>query len=632
MLSVKRIMSIETEYALSDFPAGGAAASGSAREPAASGAGTSVPAKAPSNAPTETEVAQQAEALAQRLLRTWALAEAKTSGVPVTNHVPDPAGAAVSWRMLPGAGTRFDYSGEHPELDAEGKAHRDLPPEARTNEELGAVLTGVKTRWVTKVDAFGQHYYRGNSTIAPNGARLYVDHGHPEYSAPECLGPLQAALYDRAGDEIMTRAAAALRENTSDSEAGARALILKNNTDERGSAWGAHENYLVERRVEWQLLVDLFMPFLVSRPIFCGTGRLGLGPNSETPGFQIFQRADFIETEVSLMTTRERPIVNTRDEPHASRRYRRFHVITADSSMFPYSAALRTGTAALLLSLAESFPERARELADRWALQDPVSAIQAFSRDVTLRQSCPLKRGGVATGLEIQQGYLEFIRDVGFEEGSGGYQQADRETKWVIENWERVLTSLARGWQEATALVEWCAKLALLDRKRTQLGCDWDDPRLSLLNLRFSMIDEGLSLARALEKGGFEPLYSREEIRKASFEAPPETRAGGRAELLRRFPDQLWAASWMAILVDIGKRQLVRVQFPDPHHPTRLEVQKAIEICEKKLGPESEDQGKLVAEVLEVLGVELPADLKYYSWDEGYYASESFKEQFEKGK
>lgn len=332
------------------------------------------------------------------------------------------------------------------------------------------------------------------------------------------------------------------------------------------------------------------------------------------------------------MTTRERPIVNTRDEPHASRRYRRFHVITADSSMFPYSTALRTGTAALLLSLAENLPERARELADRWALADPVAAIKAFSRDVTLQQACPLQAGGAATALEIQQGYLEFIRDVGFEAGSGESAQVDSETKWVIENWERVLDSLEAGWREATALVEWCAKLALLDRKRDQLSCGWDDPRLALLDLRFSMIDEGLSLARALEKGGFEPMFALEEIQQASREAPPETRAGGRAELLRRFPDQLWAASWMAILVDIGKPQLVRVQFPDPHHPTRQEVQKAVEICAAKLGSESDDQGKLVAEVLQALGVELPADLKYYSWDEGYYASESFKEQFEKGK
>lgn len=612
MLSVKRIMSIETEYALSDFLAG-------------QGSDVGAP-------DSETQAAQQAEVLAQRLWRSWALEEAKTPGVPVTNHVPDPGGAAVSWRMLPGAGTRFDYSGEHPELDAEGTEHRDLPPEARTNQELGAVLTGAKTRWVTKVDAFGQHYYRGNSTIAPNGARLYVDHGHPEYSAPECFGPLQAALYDRAGDEIMTRAAQALRDNSSPTQAGAGAVVLKNNTDEHGSAWGAHENYLVERSVEWQLLVDLFMPYLVSRPIFCGTGRLGLGQNSETAGFQIFSRADFIETEVSLMTTRERPIVNTRDEPHASRRYRRFHVITADSSMFPYSTALRTGTAAALLSLAENYPERARELADRWALANPVAAIKAYSRDVTLQQACPLRAGGAATALEIQRGYLEFISEVGCEAGSGECQQTDSETVWVIENWKRVLNSLENGWHEATALVEWCAKLALLDRKRNQLGCGWDDPRLSWLNLRFSMVDAELSLARALETGGFESLFASEEIQSATRQAPPETRAGGRAELLRCFPDQLWAASWMAILVDIGKPQLVRVQFPDPHHPTRQEVHRAVEICADAPGFESEDRGKLVAEVLQILGAQLPADLKYYSWDQGYYASDSFREQFEKGK
>ena len=160
---------------------------------------------------------------------------------------------------------------------------------------------------------------------------------------------------------------------------GTRIQVIKNNTDGHGSAWGAHESYAVNRETPWQLLTDILLPFLVSRSVVCGSGRVGIGPASEEPGFQIMARADFVEQEVSLYTTRERPIVNTRDEPHAdASRWRRLHVITADSSCLAVSALLRLGMTAALLSLVEAEPDRARALADRLRLANPVAAIRAF--------------------------------------------------------------------------------------------------------------------------------------------------------------------------------------------------------------------------------------------------------------
>ena len=257
--------------------------------------------------------------LARALLFTYAR-DAAAGGAPSTDHVP----AAAGRKLLAGAGCRFDYSGELPTRDARDGADRDLVPEARTDREAGAVLTGSPTRWVKRVTPFESHYYRGSASHAANGARLYVDHTHPEYASPEALGPREAVLYDRAGDLLMHRAETALSR-----ERGSRVQVIKNNTDGHGAAWGAHESYTVRRDVPWDLLTAVTLPFLATRQVIGGAGRVGIGAQSRTPGFQIFARADYIEQEVSIYTTRERPIVNTRDEPHAeASRWRRLHVIT----------------------------------------------------------------------------------------------------------------------------------------------------------------------------------------------------------------------------------------------------------------------------------------------------------------
>ena len=587
MITVNRVMGVETEYALIDRDAPDA----------------------------------DPEALATDLLYAYARRSA-ADGAPSTLHVSAPD----SRELELGAGCRFDYSGELPTRDARDGLDHELAREARTDLEAGAVLTGAPARWIQRVDRFGQHYYRGSATHAANGARLYVDHSHPEYAAPEALGPVEATVYDRAGDRLMHRAEQALSARR-----GTRIQVIKNNTDGHGSAWGAHESYAVNRETPWQLLTDILLPFLVSRSVVCGSGRVGIGPASEEPGFQIMARADFVEQEVSLYTTRERPIVNTRDEPHAdASRWRRLHVITADSSCLAVSALLRLGMTAALLSLVEAEPDRARALADRLRLADPVAAIRAFSHDTTLRVRCPLAGGGQASALELQRAFLEEVRR------ACEPHRLDEETALVLDLWGQALDALEAGPAHAAHLVEWCAKLTLLERLRARYNCGWDDPRLQAADLQFCVVDPATSLAARLERAGsVRQVVTDDDVEAAVTRAPADTRAGGRAALLELFPDRLWAACWTSVLVDTGGRRLLRVTLNDPLHPTAAQVHRAAARVRGRAGegaapaggaaegtPEAARAEELTATLRE-LGLKVPPEPEIYGWDEGFYAEEA---------
>lgn len=562
MIRVDRIIGIETEYALID----------------------------------RSDPNADAEKLATDLLYAYAQAGAKLQ-LPTTKHVPAPD----SRELLAGIGTRFDYSGEAPKRDARGFEEDELADEARTDEVHGAALTRAATKWVLRIRPFEQHYYRGSATHALNGARLYVDHTHPEYAAPEARGPLAAATYDRAGDVAMLRAQTAL--NAAQQR---NCVVLKNNVDNKGSAWGAHESYELARSTDWQLVTDVLIPFLVARQVMCASGRVGIGPAAEQPGFQLFQRADYIEQEVSLYTTRERPIMNTRDEPHADAdERRRLHVITADSSLTGVGMLLRLGPLAAVLSLIENHADAARALAERFRLADAVTAVRTISRDLTLQQPVPLANGEEATALEIMHGYLDAVSDA-----AGG--DIDDETSHVLCLWQEALAALAGGPAAASSLVEWAGKYALLEKLRTKFGCDWDDPRIAAADLQFSTIDPATSLALKLEAAGaFRQVLDAQAVAKAEFQAPANTRAGGRAALLAAYPDAVWAASWTSLVVDIGRKHLLRVTLHDPYHPTAQEVADALA------------KSSNVTQTLEHLGVEIPADPVVTGWDEGIYADDS---------
>ena len=241
------------------------------------------------------------------------------------------------------------------------------------------------------------------NVILPNGARLYVDHAHPEYSSPEVTNPLDAVRWDKAGELVMLEA---VRRVAAMPGVSAPINLYKNNTDNKGASYGAHENYLCSRDTPFAALVRHLVPFFVTRQVICGAGRVGLGQDGRTSGFQISQRADFFEVEVGLETTLKRPIVNTRDEPHADAdRYRRLHVIIGDANLAEISTYLKVGTTALVLAMIE-----ANFLADDLAIAQPVRELHEVSHDPSLRHAITLTDGRTITALDLQGEYLDRAR------------------------------------------------------------------------------------------------------------------------------------------------------------------------------------------------------------------------------
>ncbi len=270
------------------------------------------------------------------------------------------------------------------------------------------------------------------NVILPNGARLYVDHAHPEYSSPEVTNPLDAVRWDKAGELVMLEAA---RRVATMPGVNAPINLYKNNTDNKGASYGAHENYLCSRSTPFASLVRRLVPFFVTRQVMCGAGRVGLGQDGKTPGFQLAQRADFFEVEVGLETTLKRPIVNTRDEPHADAdRYRRLHVIIGDANLAEISTYLKVGTTALVLAMIED-----NFLGDDLSLVSPVRELHEISHDPTLTHRMQLADGRNITALELQGEYLERARK--FVDDRYG-EDADEQTVDVLDRWESVLHRL----------------------------------------------------------------------------------------------------------------------------------------------------------------------------------------------
>src|SRR5256886_1964315 len=244
------------------------------------------------------------------------------------------------------------------------------------------------------------------------GARLYVDHAHPEYSTPEVTNPRDVVLWDKAGERVMAEAA----RRAATIPTAAPIHLYKNNTDNKGASYGAHENYLMKRQTPFADIVQFLTPFFVTRQIVCGAGRVGMGQDGSQPGFQISQRADFFEVEVGLETTLKRPIINTRDEPHADAdKYRRLHVIIGDANLSEISTYLKLGTTALILDMIEE-----KALTADLGIADPVGELKHVSHDPTLKHRVKLRDGRRLTALDLQWTFFERARAFAARGGGGG--------------------------------------------------------------------------------------------------------------------------------------------------------------------------------------------------------------------
>ena len=445
---------------------------------------------------------------------------------------------------------RWDFEEENPLRDARGF---DLAAETADSSQLTDEDLGLA------------------NVILTNGARLYVDHAHPEYSAPECTNPMDAVTWDKAGERVMAEAAA----RAAATPGGPSIQLYKNNTDNKGASYGCHENYLMNRATPFADIVRHLTPFFVSRQVVCGAGRVGLGADGREDGFQISQRADFFEVEVGLETTLKRPIINTRDEPHADPdKYRRLHVIIGDANMSEISTYLKLGSTALVLAMIED-----RFLASDLAIESPVAELRAISHDPTLRHLVTLRDGRKMTGVQLQLEYLELARK--FSEDKYG-ADVDDVTSDVLNRWESVLGRLTEDPMLLAHELDWVAKLEILEGYRSRDGLSWGHPRLQLVDLQYADVrpDRGL-YNRLAERGRMQRLTTERAVLRAMDEPPDDTRAYFRGRCLRKYPDAVAAASWDSVIFDIpGRESLQRVPTLEPMRGTKAHVGDLLDKCE----------------------------------------------------
>jgi proteasome accessory factor A len=483
----------------------------------------------------------------------------------VVNLYASPTGPA-------GERPRWDYEDEAPLRDVRGF---ELPRSAVHPSQL-TDLPDVAAEAAGTADPGGAGADIDDPSLAnvilTNGARLYVDHAHPEYSSPEVTNPRDAVLWDKAGERVMQSAI----ERVHDAPGLAPIVLYKNNTDSKGSSYGCHENYLMARSTPFTDIVRGLTPFLVTRQVFAGAGRVSLGADGSRPGFQISQRADFIEVEVGLETTLKRPIINTRDEPHASAdRYRRLHVIIGDANLLEPATFLKVGVTALVLDMIED-----GALGDPPLLAEPVRALHAISHDPSLSALIRTRDGGSVTALDVQWSYLEAARR--HLAGPGGDGPAAPWAPEVLARWERVLDRLGGDPAQCRREVEWVAKLRLLQGYADREGLAWDHPRLQAIDLQWSDLrpEKGL-YQRLVARGAVDRIVADDEIACAAVSPPADTRAYFRGECLRRYGTSVAAASWDSVIFDIpGRGALQRVPTLDPLRGTRDHVGSLLDRCD----------------------------------------------------
>ena len=358
-----------------------------------------------------------------------------------------------------------------------------------------------------------------------NGARFYLDTGcHPEYATPECASPMDVMIYDKAGERILENLLNYAQNKVHEEGFQGELAIFNNNTDFVGNSYGCHENYLADRTADFYYMAEQLIPFLVTRQIFTGAGKVFRTRRGTV--YHISQRAQHIRQKISGTTTNERSIINTRDEPHAIKeKYRRLHIIVGDSNMSEFSTYLKVGTTALVLQMIED-----DFLPPTFSLRNPVRAIKDISRDLTCREAVPLNSGKKYSALELQKEYL----DLAYRYYST--RPMSPEAADILEKWEYVLTKLEEDPMQLHREIDWVIKLHLLQAygERTNLSPEASGDRMLMLDLQYHDIRREKGLYVLLErKGQVVRLATNEQIEKAMVDPPQNTRAKMRGELIK---------------------------------------------------------------------------------------------------
>lgn len=459
--------------------------------------------------------------------------------------------ALVGAATAPGVRRRWDYQCEDPHCDARGFRVKEL---MQDRDEVNYFVQDAQRRLSTE----SVH----SDLVLRNGARLYNDHSHPEYSSPECSTLLEHLQQDYAGDQLLMDCARNLNQGSANP-----VRLYKNNTDFCGHSYGCHENYLLPRRLPWESLSNGVMAFLVTRQIICGAGKFGWEEEDRflKPGFQVSQRSDFFFELQSIDTMQRRPIVNTRDEPHADRQfYRRFHVILGDSNLSLYSTYLKIGTTALVLqALLNGAPlDRVPVLAD------PLLALKSISRDRTWKWPCLASSGKQTTAIEVQRQYLQLVRDYCTNLAS--------DWRALLDAWEAVLADLEKDPLSTSDRLDWSAKFKLIDQFRQAEKLAEDDPWLTSLDLSYHLLEPQQGLFYGLmDQGAFLLPCPLADIKAHSLCPPSSTRAAVRGRCVEKFGSAIQAAQWDHVLLR-GSQGTIKLDLCNLFDP--LQIKQGLEV------------------------------------------------------
>jgi proteasome accessory factor A len=405
---------------------------------------------------------------------------------------------------------------------------------------------------------------RSSNVFLGNGARLYLDVGsHPEYATPECDSVYDLVVHDKAGERILEELLRSAEERLAEEGIRGDIYLFKNNTDSAGNSYGCHENYLTSRRDDFSHYAEVLIPFFVSRQIYAGAGKVLQGARGAS--YSIAQRAEHIWEGVSSATTRSRPIINTRDEPHAdAERYRRLHVIVGDSNMSEYTTFLKVGATSILLRMLEDPQVVLRDL----TLENPIRAIREISHDITCRRRVRLANGREASAFDIQTEYLN--RAIRYAET----HDLSPEEKQALQMWEHCMSVIETDPLDLSREIDWVIKYHLVERFRERHGLALGDPRVALLDLQYHDVDVGRGIFYKVQRAGLaERMCSDDDISEAMEIAPQTTRARLRGEFIKQAKARKrdYTVDWVHLKLNDQAQRTVLCKDPFRAHDERVE-------------------------------------------------------------
>ena len=405
---------------------------------------------------------------------------------------------------------------------------------------------------------------RSSNVFLGNGARLYLDVGsHPEYATPECDSVYDLVVHDKAGERILEELLRSAEERLAEEGIRGDIYLFKNNTDSAGNSYGCHENYLTSRRDDFSHYAEVLIPFFVSRQIYSGAGKVLQGARGAS--FSIAQRAEHIWEGVSSATTRSRPIINTRDEPHSdAERYRRLHVIVGDSNMSEYTTFLKVGATSILLRMLEDPTVVLRDM----TLENPIRAIREISHDITCRRRVRLANGREASAVDIQSEYL--TRALRYAEN----HELSTEEKQALAMWEHCMAAIEIDPLQLHREVDWVIKYHLIERYQARHGLSLGDPRVALLDLQYHDVDLGRGVFYKVQEAGMaERVCTDDDIVEAMELAPQTTRARLRGEFIKRAKARKrdYTVDWVHLKLNDQAQRTVLCKDPFRAHDERVE-------------------------------------------------------------